>query len=205
MFGPSIGGILYDQGGFKLPFFFLGGFSILIGAAAVLLFSNESTIEDDQNDTDKVGDVTWMMILKSSGVMQGLLGTTIAATGWQWYAASLEVHFKETFQFSSTSTGLVLMAFGVSYTIATPLVGFLTDKGLSKYLAMILGNLVITVAFIFLGPSPPLDFIDKFISVHILCFIGQGRESISFDNYGIVICIVQVLEPLQCTWALCCT
>ena len=176
MFGPSIGGILYDQGGFKLPFFFLGGFSILIGFAAVFLFTYDVSEDEQLKDTnEKQEDVTWMMIMKSSGVLQGLLGTTIAATGWQWYAASLEVHFKETFGFSSTSTGLVLMAFGVSYTVATPMIGFLTDRGLSKYLAMILGNLWITLAFIFLGPSPPLNIIGKYISVHILCFIGQGN------------------------------
>ena len=30
-----------------------------------------------------------------AGVMIGLVAATCAATGWQWYAASLEVHYHE--------------------------------------------------------------------------------------------------------------
>ena len=49
MFGPSVGGLFYDLGGFKLPFFFLGGFSLLVSAASLLLFYEE---EDNENDPE---------------------------------------------------------------------------------------------------------------------------------------------------------
>jgi len=177
MFGPSIGGILYDAGGFKLPFFFLGGFSLLFAAASTLMFKDfaEEKVVDDSASDEENSDVKWTQILKAPGVMIGLVAATCAATGWQWYAASLEVHYHEIFNFTSTATGLILMAFGISYTLATPVFGYMVDRGFSKFWAMVLGNILIAVAFIFLGPSPPLDgIIGQHVWLHILSLISQG-------------------------------
>ena len=93
MFGPSVGGLFYDIGGFKFPFFFLGGFSLLVTAAAILTFY-EDDIDENGNDSKENEDVGWLSILKSPGVGTGLLGTTAAAIAWQWYSASVEIYFE---------------------------------------------------------------------------------------------------------------
>ena len=69
MFGPSIGGILYDAGGFKLPFFFLGGFSLLFAAASTLMFKDfaEEKVVDDSASDEENSDVKWTQILKAPG------------------------------------------------------------------------------------------------------------------------------------------
>ena len=69
MFGPSIGGILYDAGGFKFPFFFLGGFSLLFAAASILMFKDFAK-EKGENDIDaeeENSDIKWTQILKAPG------------------------------------------------------------------------------------------------------------------------------------------
>ena len=104
------------------------------------------------------------------------------------------------------------MAFGISYTLATPVFGYMVDRGkyeryniylfnihtfhtlntlyrlkklnlahhfagFSKFWAMVLGNILIAVAFIFLGPSPPLDgIIGQHVWLHILSLISQGKS-----------------------------
>ena len=192
MFGPSVGGLFYDLGGFKLPFFFLGGSSLLVSIASLLLFYEEEDNENESNSEENI-DVSWLNILKSPGVWAGLLGTTVAAIALQWYSASVEIYFEvknfiqlhvsfklhimqETFGFTSTKTGLVLMSFGIAYTITTPLIGFLTDRGFSGYMSIILGNLVIAVSFTFLGPIPPLNFIGKHIRLTIVSMSAQGKN-----------------------------
>ena len=97
MFGPSVGGLLYDLGGFKLPFFFLGGFSLLVSAASILMFYEDDIIENE-NSSEENDDVGWLSILKSPGVWTGLLGTTVAAISWQWYSASVEIYFEVIFE-----------------------------------------------------------------------------------------------------------
>ena len=37
MFGPTIGGFLFDIGGFALPFWASGGFSLLLAVASIFL------------------------------------------------------------------------------------------------------------------------------------------------------------------------
>ena len=61
-----------------------------------------------------------------------------------------------TFGLTASQTGLVFLAFGLAYTIFTFLFGYLTDKGLDGMSIMTIGNLLIMIAFIFLGPLPPL-------------------------------------------------
>ena len=100
MFGPSVGGLLYDLGGFKLPFFFLGGFSLLVSAASMLIFY-EDDISENESSSEENEDVGWMNILKSPGVWTGLLGTTVAAISWQWYSASVEIYFEVRLQKAS--------------------------------------------------------------------------------------------------------
>ena len=176
LFGPSIGGIFYDLGGFKLPFFFLGGISLILAFLSVILFRDVTREdEDDQMKQTSDDDVKWLQVLKAPGVVLGLLGTTLAATAWQWYAASVEVHFDQTFSLSSTNTGLVLMSFGAAYTIATPVFGLITDRGFSGLILIILGNLIIALSFTFLGPIPPLNMIiEHRLWIYVLCLIFQG-------------------------------
>ena len=154
MFGPTIGGYLFDQGGFSLPFWASGGFSLLLSLACIFLMRNvEEAFEETAEDTK---DVTWREIVTAPGVGVSFWAMVCAGTAWQWYSPSLEPFLVLTYGVSSFQTGLVFMAFGVTYTIFTPIVGYLTDKGLDGITVIILGNLCILIAFVLLGPIPPV-------------------------------------------------
>ena len=77
-------------------------------------------------------------------------------SGWQWYSPSLDPWMESTFGLTASQTGLVFLAFGLAYTIFSFIFGYLTDKGLDGMSIMTIGNLLIMIAFIFLGPVPPL-------------------------------------------------
>ena len=68
----------------------------------------------------------------------------------------MEPFLKNSYGLTSSQVGLVLMPFGLTYTAFAPIVGFLTDKGLNGLFTILFGNLVIAVAYIFLGPVPPI-------------------------------------------------
>ena len=154
MFGPTIGGYLFDKGGFPLPFWASGGFSLLLSVSCIFLMRNvEEAFEETAEDTK---DVTWREIVTAPGVGVSLSAMICAGTAWQWYSPSLEPFLVQSYGITSFQTGLVFMAFGVTYTISTPVVGFLTDRGLDGITTIIIGNLSILVAFILLGPIPVL-------------------------------------------------
>ena len=152
MFGPTIGGYLFEKGGFSLPFWASGGFSLLLSVFCFFLMRNVEEAFEETADDEK--DVTWREILTAPGVGVSLSAMVCAGTAWQWYSPSLEPFLVQSYGINSFQTGLVFMAFGLTYTIFTPIVGFLTDRGMDGMTTIIIGNLCILLAFIFLGPIP---------------------------------------------------
>ena len=123
LFGPTIGGLLYDLGGFALPFGVSGGLSLVLSLLCVFCLT-DVTGPDDESE----GDVTWLEVLRSPGLPFSLFSLSCASVAWQWYSPSLEPFLMETFNLSASDTGLVFTAFGVTYTLISPLAGCLTDK-----------------------------------------------------------------------------
>ena len=180
MFGFSIGGILYDVGGFQSPFYFMGSFSLILFVLCIVLLRSEARAPSlDQRPEVDQRDIEWSDILNSTEVAMGMFGTTVSAMGWQWYSASIEVYFENTFHLVSSETGLYLMMFGLTYTIATPIFGYLTDKGFGGLESMIIGNFLISLAFMFLGPIPPFQKLGNMLWIPVCCFGLQGN---TFNN-----------------------
>ena len=175
MFGFSIGGILYDVGGFQSPFYFMGSFSLIIFFLCLVLLRSEARLQPLDWPEEELMDIKWTDILNTNEVFMGMFGTTVSAMGWQWYSASIEVYFEETFDLVSSETGLYLMMFGLTYTIATPIFGYLTDKGLGGLESMIIGNFLISVAFTFLGPISPFERLGDLLCIPVCCFGLQGK------------------------------
>ena len=100
-----------------------------------------------------------------------------AGTAWQWYSPSLEPWAQDTFGLTSAQTGLVFMAFGLTYTVFTSLFGLLTDRGLDGLTSMVVGSLCILATFIFLGPVPPLSFLGSNLGLTIAAIALQGVGS----------------------------
>ena len=61
--------------------------------------------------------------------------------------------------------------------VFTPVFGFLSDKGLDGLLIIMIGNSFIALAFIFLGPIPPLSFLGSSLW---LTFLSIGVQGMGF-------------------------
>merc|ERR1711862_8790 len=109
-------------------------------ALMTLLFFKDSNDFDTNRDEDKT--VKWLSILKIPGVIISFF-SVLFAIAWNWFTASLEPFMKENFSSSASEVGLVFLTLGLTYTLFTPVFGFLTDKGLDGFLTCILGNSLI--------------------------------------------------------------
>ena len=69
------------------------------------------------------------------------------------------------------------MVYGAAYTLFTPLFGFLNDKGLDGLVIMLIGNFLITLGFVFIGPLPPLRMIGGHLWLTIVSMLVQGIGS----------------------------
>jgi len=182
MFGPTVGGILFDYGGFRLPFLAIG---LLMVVVAILssLFLEESRMEIESGAL--LRNVTWKEILSAPGVGVSIFALVFAGAGWSWYSASLEPFLKHQYKINASQTGLVFMAFGIAYTLFTPVIGFLIDKGLDGLHSIIVGNFIIFLGFVLIGPIPPLKHLAS-LEVTVSALGTQGLGS-SFSYIGTLI------------------
>ena len=188
MFGPTAGGVLFDYGGFLLPFAVTG--VMMISVSVLSVFFLEDCRSEEEEDGHQIS-VTWWEILSAPGVGVSVLALMMAGVGWAWYSASLEPFLKHKYNLSASQTGLVFMAFGLSYTVFTPLIGYMTDKGMDGLLAMIIGNFIIFLGFVFLGPAPPLKMIAS-VNITITALGLQGLGS-AFTYIGTLLYMMKAV------------
>ena len=113
--------------------------------------------------------MTWREIFTSPGVPVSTLSVMVAGLAWQWYSPSLEPHLLQTYGLSASNTGLVFTAFGITYSIFSPVAGYLTDKGLDGLVTMIFGNVLIMISFMFIGPIPAFSMIGDSLALTVFC------------------------------------
>ena len=175
MFGPTIGGCLYDLGGFSLPFLVTGAAMMSLSLVSGICFTDH---ECDDAINNNAKDVSWMDIMKTTGVPVGVFSIFFTGISRRWYAASLGPFLRKTYSLSSSEIGLVFMPYGLAYSFLAPIVGFITDKGFDGLLTIIIGNSLIAVSLFFMGPIPPIA---QIIGHHLwltVCTIGlQGIGS----------------------------
>ena len=106
-------------------------------------------------------------MLRSPGLPFSLFSLSCASVAWQWYSPSLEPHLLNTYNLAASDTGLVFTAFGITYSIFSPVAGYLTDQGLDGMVTMIVGNLLIMISFIFIGPIPAFTFIGDSLALTV--------------------------------------
>lgn len=151
MIGPTIGSLLYEAGGYGVPFFTLG--SILIVCALISAYAMPRI--DDSGSHNRM---SMLNLLRSPLCVVTALCIVCGA-----YALGF---FDPTYANRLKLLGLTVIQIGLMFLIApglyaftAPLWGWIGDtKKLSKTL-MIIGNFTMAISFGLLGPSPLLPFL----------------------------------------------
>ena len=121
--GPFLGGLLFDCGGFLLPFLICGGLLILSGLAAFLVLpradhghqaevSGENVPDVALNDeeTQEVA-VSYSSLLSSPLMVVAATVTFLTGVSTQWYQPSLEPYLRNQFDLSSFQVREIFQSF----------------------------------------------------------------------------------------------
>jgi len=152
--GPFIGGILFDYGGFYLPFTVCG--SLLVASACVAHCVLDPKEEQAGVSKEEDAGVTTYRILLCNPVMIVTCIVTICtgiSTGW--YQPTLEPYVREQFSLTPTQASLLFVIDGGVYAIVTPIVGRFLDKGLDCKCILLVGSAIILIGYLLLAPAPP--------------------------------------------------
>ncbi|KAG9493493.1 hypothetical protein GDO78_001410 [Eleutherodactylus coqui] len=144
--GPPIGGILYQTFGYEVPFIALGSVVLLMVPLNIFILPQYESLP---------GKDSFWTLVKVPKVMLMCFSIAALSASLGFLDPTMSLFVTETFNLEVGYVGLVFLGLALSYSISSPLLGFISDKkpALRKWL-FIVGNLGTALCFFMLGPAP---------------------------------------------------
>ncbi|KAH9508357.1 hypothetical protein Btru_050908 [Bulinus truncatus] len=154
MIGPALGGVLYHFGGFGLPFYVIGSCIVLIGLI-LLAFLPKTEYSDVGSKNEGKAK---LFMLKSSQICLVLFCVFLSFLGVGFLDSNLSLHM-EQLGIPAHWIGLVFSLWAVIYCCLTPLIGWLSDKKNLAVPELIVGHLISSMGYFFIGSSSVLHIL----------------------------------------------
>jgi len=167
--GPTVGGALYELGGFTLPFVVLGS---VLSMASVTVWC---FLPKELSNSRPVAKNSVFDILKQPRILLASATTAAGAISISFLQATLEPHIRPL-NLTPIQIGLMFVLNGLSYAVSTPIWGRLCDKCCPERVVSGIGAVIVAISFVLIGPCPllPLD------STLILCIISLIIHGVGF-------------------------
>ena len=190
MMGPSLSGVLYDFGGFKLPFFVIG-VSVLLMLGIVMVVLPRSRIYA-LSKKESESKVSLIQIVKVPGVVIVGMSTFTVGVCISFYESTLAVQLEDltTGKFNKAQIGAFFLFSVGFYTITAPIWGYIVESKIPGKYTMIMGHALAIVSFTLLGPIPFLKRI--LIATPVSTAISLSLFGISLGPY-----IVPVVSTMK--------
>lgn len=174
--GPSIGGIMFEYGGFLLPFEFSGILCLVVGL--VIIFRLPYLLKHDLDSMNtETSDSNYSTFLRNPGILLALLGTIFGAVCQGFIETFLE-EYLEVFGLTVSEIGLAFLAMSIPYMIATPIWGWLVDNIVQPEFITPIGHLIIACSVFLIGPVQYLNMPPNLLFTLIgLALIGIGTAA----------------------------
>lgn len=149
--GPTIGGALYQVGGFLVPFVVNGGF-LLMGC--FILYFLLPNIEDSGRQEETRNLFTF---LADGGILSYTFSIISSLLFIGFNAATLEPHLRQ-FDLKPVVLGTIFVITGGIYAITTPIWGRICDKGTDPLIIDVFGYTLTCAGILVIGPAPFIPF-----------------------------------------------
>ncbi|XP_035855124.1 MFS-type transporter SLC18B1-like isoform X6 [Sander lucioperca] len=144
--GPPVGGWFYQSFGYEVPFMLLGCFLLIMVLFNIYVLPNI--------DSDSSKDSFFRLLTNVKVILICYVIFTQSA-GLGFVDVSLSLFAMERFNLSSGYVGLIMLGLSLPYCLASPVIGYFTDKYPStRSWFMVIGGVAIAIAFAMLDPVP---------------------------------------------------
>ena len=148
--GPLTGGLLYDLGGFYLPFVIVGCLILLSTTLTYICVPPSRTYCTTLN--------AWLAFktLAVPGIWVGILSTGLGSFCYGFLQTTFEPHLRP-FNLTGTKIGLIFFLMFSVYCVFCPIWAKLAKMGLHPRIIMIIGSLLMAIGFACIGPLPGIS------------------------------------------------
>lgn len=129
--GPAVGSWLFEVGGFKLPFWIVGGSTILIIIITFLVVPDVNRGELATGPTIGLG---WMDAVRSPRILSPLIDVFICSSGTGMIESMIDPFMLEAEGATATDVGMMFLLDGVVYMAVTIVFGALHVNPCQKIL-----------------------------------------------------------------------
>lgn len=170
--GPTIGGLLFQAGGYILPFIIMGGMLGIVGCITCVVLPANNQPKKPQGSPflsflNRLHGVrerrrvktalflsaaSLLKMLAVPGVLLDSLVTTATAVSMGFYSATLEPHLRQ-FDLSPALVGVMFIISGGIYAVFAPIVGRLIDRCCYAKRIVLFGGLFVIVGITLVGPA----------------------------------------------------
>lgn len=147
MTGPTLGAALMEYGGFTQPFIVIGILELNAGIASVMFLPKHDIVTEEPNDS------SFTKLLFNPKIIFFILGVLAASFSRGFYEVALENHLR-MLGLTPVLVGSMFMLRGGTFTLSSPILGFLCDKVISPKYVVLISALCGCIGFLLLGPVP---------------------------------------------------
>ncbi|XP_034232465.1 MFS-type transporter SLC18B1-like [Thrips palmi] len=165
--GPTVGGALYQVGGYTTPFVVLGSALFLSAIMTAFVLPDHG-----QHESEPTQGASLWQVLKIPGVLLAAASIIVTSMSIGFLSATLEPHLR-SFKLSPVVLGLMFVINGGTYALTAPCWGMLCDRAMVPKVATICGCLLIIVGFSLVGPAPFIPS-DTVLSLSIVGLVLHG-------------------------------
>ncbi|GJQ84892.1 hypothetical protein Trydic_g507 [Trypoxylus dichotomus] len=148
--GPTVGGALYEVGGYTTPFAVLGA---ALFCAAIL---TGIVLPKHESGLDHAIGSSMFRILKIPGVLLSACSIIVTSMSIGFLQATLEPHLRQ-FELSPVILGLMFVINGGTYALIAPVWGWLCDRTCPPKVLTVFGTIAVAIGFTLIGPAPYLN------------------------------------------------
>lgn len=150
--GPTVGGALYQVGGYTTPFAVLGSALFLAAVMTAFILPIHHNRDQDAHSTAGVTKV-----LRIPGVLVATASIIATSMSIGFLQATLEPHLRQ-FNLSPVVLGLMFVINGGTYALTAPVWGWLCDKYSHPKVATVAGCILVVIGFCLVGPAPFIPY-----------------------------------------------
>jgi len=176
--GPTLGGTLYEFGGYTMPFVSLGSllvFQAIISTVTLAMLDRSTVARREEGEQLSIAKA--LMIPR---VALATFAVFTASLSIGFLMATLERHLVQ-FGLSPIEVGIFFMAYGIAYAFPNPFWGWLADR-IHPRIVILLGSCFLTVGFVFVGPLPWTGLSPSYyltLTMIVVAGVGIGAQLVA--------------------------
>jgi len=181
MFGPVVGGALYEVGGFKMPFLVMGSIQMAMSLFALALLPPYISQKTKTGEKQK-NDISLWAVFAIPGIWVSFLTFIFSTMSNGFLSITLEPLVLRKFDLSPFYVGLLFGLKDGANSLASPFWGWLCDKYYKVKIFIFFGSCLAFTSFFLLGPFPgvPLEqTLGIVIAALILNGFGIGGQQVA--------------------------